>query len=53
MPGKHAQGLYQTAIRRGARPGQWWGTFVPVPRSKWIAVQGYHDGQWVDTNDLR
>jgi hypothetical protein len=48
MPGKHAEGLYREAIKRGSRPGQWWGTFDPVPREKWIAVQVYRDGQWVD-----
>jgi hypothetical protein len=48
MSSQLAQGLYQAAIGSGSRPGQWWGTFEPVRRSKWIAVQIYQDGAWVD-----
>lgn len=48
MPGWMAQHLYREGIRQGARPGDWWGTFEPVQRSKWIAVQVYQAGEWVD-----
>ena len=39
MSGRMAQGLYREAIARGARPGQWWGTFEPVPRSQWTPLR--------------
>ncbi len=48
MAGWMAQHLYREGITQGARPGDWWGTFDPVPRSKWIAVQVYDSGRWVD-----
>jgi hypothetical protein len=48
MSNEMAQGLDRAAIEQGSRPGQWWGTFDAVPRSKWIAIQVHRDGQWVD-----
>jgi len=48
MSGRMAQHLYHEGIRQGARPGDWWGTFDPVPRSKWLAIQVYDSGEWVD-----
>jgi hypothetical protein len=48
MSRKMAQGLYDTAIRMGARPSDWWGTFDAVPRSLWIAVQVHSGGVWLD-----
>jgi hypothetical protein len=48
MSNRMVQHLYKEGINQGARPGDWWGTFDPVPRSKWIAVQGYELGRWVD-----
>lgn len=47
MSGGMAQGLYREAIARGARPGQWWGTFERVLRSQWTAIEVYRDGTWV------
>jgi hypothetical protein len=47
MSSKTAQGLYRVAIQERARPGDWRGTFDPVPRSKWIAIEIFHDGGWV------
>jgi hypothetical protein len=47
MSPKMASALYQAAIRQGARPGEWWGCFEPVPRSRWVAVHVYQDGRWV------
>jgi hypothetical protein len=48
MSNKIAQRLYRAAIDCGSRPGHWWGTFDAVPRSKWIAVQVYRNGEWID-----
>lgn len=47
MAVREAQHLYREGINQGARPGDWWGTFEPVPRSKWTAVQVYESGEWV------
>lgn len=47
MSGRIAQGLYDAAIACGARPGDWWGTFDPVPRSKWTAAEVFKNGSWV------
>ena len=47
MPGWMAQRLYRAAIARGARPGEWWGTFEPVIRSQWTAIDVDQDGVWV------
>jgi hypothetical protein len=51
MTGWVAQGLYKTGIKKGSRPGDWWGSFDPVPRSKWLAIQVHRDGSWVNFED--
>ena len=48
MSGRVAQGLYRAAIEMGAHPGDWWGAFDAVSRSKWEVVQVYQDGTWID-----
>jgi len=52
MSTKTARGLYDAAIAQRARPGEWWGSFEPIPRSKWIKVQGSFQGdeclEWLD-----
>lgn len=47
MSSTMAQALYRAAIESGARPGQWRGTFESVPRSKWIAMEIFKNGEWV------
>jgi hypothetical protein len=46
MSVRTAQILYRAAIETGARAGDWWGTFDPVPRSRWTAVHVYQKGHW-------
>jgi hypothetical protein len=38
--GRAASALYNIAIARGARPGQWRVSFDPVPREKWQTIGG-------------
>jgi hypothetical protein len=47
MTSKVAERLYRAAIDQGGRPGEWRGTFAPVPREKWVAVEVFHEGAWV------
>ena len=42
-----AKGLYETALRDGSRPGEWWGTFDPVGADDWIAVEAFDGERWV------
>ena len=41
------KGLERAAKAVGATPGKWSGTFSPVPRSRWSAVDVWHEGHWV------
>jgi hypothetical protein len=41
-----AVGMETAAIRDGASPSEWWGTFAPVPRSQWKAVEALNEGVW-------
>src|SRR5262249_4007540 len=34
-----ARAMYSAAIGAGARPGEWFASFEPVPRSQWVAVE--------------
>jgi hypothetical protein len=43
---KSARALYQAAIRVGARPGEWFVSFEPVPAEKWLAVELYNGAGW-------
>jgi hypothetical protein len=43
-----ARGLRRAAISSGSRPGDWWGTFDPVPRDQWVAIEVWHEGRWVN-----
>ena len=47
-----AKKLVQAAIRRGASPHEWRGTFEPVPKEKWLAVQVYEGERWVDRAEV-
>ena len=46
MDASVAQNLYNVAIAEGARPGEWYGTFDPVPRDAWISVETWREGEW-------
>ena len=41
------RGLVAAARENGADPIDWPGTFDPVPRTDWMAVERYVDGTWV------
>ncbi len=43
-----AKGLYDVAIKRGAKPGEWFGVLDPVPRDKWLSLQEYFEGTWTE-----
>jgi len=43
---KIARGLYQKALSLGARPGEWYVSFEPVPAEKWLSVQLYDGKEW-------
>lgn len=45
---KHANALYGVAIMRGSRPGDWYVSFDPVPKDKWLAVQKWEESAWID-----
>lgn len=42
-----ANGLVKAAKKRYAEPREWRGTFEPVPRHLWIAIEIWRDGAWV------
>lgn len=42
-----ARGLVRVARKDGADPGDWRGTFDPVPRVDWSAIETFIDGSWV------
>ncbi len=43
---KYANGLRQTGYRWGARISQWYVSFEPVPRSKWLSIENWVDDAW-------
>ena len=42
-----ARGMYGAGIGAGARPGEWFVSFEPVPRSQWLAVEVWDGAQWL------
>jgi hypothetical protein len=46
MHPKMAGALYAKAIEIGSRPGEWRGTFDPVPKEKWLTVECWNGKQW-------
>jgi hypothetical protein len=42
-----ARGMYDAAIGVGARPGEWFVSFEPVPRSQWVAVEVWDGERWL------
>jgi hypothetical protein len=51
MPVAMDAGLIVVARKIGGNPFQWWGSTKPVPQEKWVAIQKYVDGVWVDMFD--
>ena len=50
MPPRMGQGLEDIAVRLGSNPiHDWWGTTVPVPLTKWTAVESRINGVWQPT----
>lgn len=47
MPQQVISGLQRVARKWGARPNEWRGTFEPVTRDKWVAVEVFDDSRWV------
>ena len=48
---KTAQNLETAAIRGGASPKDWRGTFDSVPREKWLSIEVFRNGGWVPFED--
>jgi len=46
MSSKTAASLHEAGIRDGARPGEWWGTFEPVPRDVWRVIELWDGNHW-------
>jgi len=42
-----AKGLYDSAIARGSRPGDWFVSFSAVPRSQWLAIEVWDGAKWI------
>ena len=47
IPPKAANTIYNEAVSVGGRPGNWFATFEPVPRSLWLAVEVWESEQWI------
>jgi len=47
MSNRLALGLVRVAKEVGAKPSEWRGTFEPVPRELWVAVERYENGIWI------
>ena len=46
MSRRTIQGLERAAVRNRAKPQEWFGAFDPIPKSKWVAVEYFKDGEW-------
>lgn len=43
---KVIKGLVRAATEQGAKPSQWFVSFDPVPRDKWLAVEHWQGSEW-------
>lgn len=50
---KHARGLYAAAVSCGARPGEWYVSFEPVPREKWLTVEWWNGEEWTTDRPMK
>lgn len=46
---KEARALYQAALARGSRPGDWYASLEPVPAERWAAIEFWDGMQWQPT----
>lgn len=53
MPSEIASGLVRAAKMEFAQPGEWRGTFEPVPAEKWLSVETYNVQamRWVEYHE--
>jgi hypothetical protein len=47
-----AKSLYDTAIEMGSSPSQYRMSYVPVPASKWLAVENWDGASWQPIPDF-
>ncbi len=52
MSSKAANGLAALAAKWGASPWEWYGSFSPVPRSEWQAVEMFGENGWGKSANL-
>ncbi len=48
MDGDIARALEKAGREVGSNPAWWYGSFDPVPRSKWRTVQSFESGTWTE-----
>lgn len=48
---KMLNGLRKIAIRLRSRPSEWFVSFEPVPRDKWLAIHAWDGTHWNDSKD--
>ena len=53
VPAKIAKAMYETAVRRGSHLSNWFVSFEPVPRSKWVCIEYWDGNQWCDDPGVR
>ena len=44
---KTARDLYRKAIEIQAKPGEWYVSFEPVPKAKWVAMEAFDGQRWL------
>jgi hypothetical protein len=48
---EEARRLYVAGLMRGARPGEWFCSFEPVPADKWVAIEVWDGEAWVPVDE--
>jgi hypothetical protein len=43
---KRAREIYKAGVAQGARPAEWFASFEPVPRSKWLGIEVWDGQKW-------
>jgi hypothetical protein len=46
-----AKGLYRAALKCGARSGEWFVSFEPVPVERWLAIEAFDGSSWIPFKD--
>ncbi len=47
------EGLERSGRDSGSNPDEWFATFAPVPRNRWLAVEVFKDGRWLPLREAR